>query len=99
MVARARPRLEMIGLALIAVVGEVGMLLFASFLILSSAYGRLMKRLRSRESRTILATVITVLAVLLLAGYLLLGLLPGDTLVLLVLIAYSPFDNSAFFHI
>jgi ABC-type Mn2+/Zn2+ transport system permease subunit len=89
MVARMHPRSEVIRPVLVAVVGQVGMLLLAAILVLSSTYGRLMKRLRSRKLRAISATVGAILAVVLLAGYRSFGLPPCDTLMLLVLIAYS----------
>jgi hypothetical protein len=58
-----------------------------------------MKRLRSRKLRLVLAVVDAGVVVVLLASYLALGLSPEDTLMLLVLIAYSPFDNGTFFRI
>lgn len=95
----AHSQLGALGLALADLVGWVGMLLFLGIIVLAKACGRLMERLRSRKLRLVLAAVAAAVAIVLLAGYLLLGLLPGDTFMLLVLIAYSPFDNGIFFRI
>jgi uncharacterized membrane protein len=72
---------------------------FLGLIVLAKAPRRLMKRLRSRKLRLVLAVVDAGVVVVLLASYLALGLSPEDTLMLLVLIAYSPFDNGTFFRI